>query len=633
MNDARAPAARAAGRERLFSAHTIVLFVLGAVISYLAIAGWFRPFQFTVFAGDDLRLADFVQRDPAALWRPEVKFRPVNSFVTTGLVQASNFEYRRLAGFTVAIHTANALLFFLLLYRALRLPVVFAFGLTVVAMLNRFTTYLYMQEQAIMEGTAIFILLSLFWASLRYAEAPGRWQAAFLAGLFALLVHTHERYLVLALPLGLLGFFSWRQAPGAALILSGGSAAAVALNVGIKTFLLRTPVLIGTTTQPIAFDFGQIGHFFLAGLATIFGINKGPSHLAIADFLESPLWLQALSVLLVIASCLLLASAFATGKMRQRLGWLLFGLASMLALVLAASVTFRQEYRWVYPAFLVLLILFARGLPRSGGRARAAGWLLAFLILGGLGRECYLAQHYPRFYAYHAYEIANDFHRVVAADRQLAARQRIIVREPVPVYSWIFIDQTFARFYKLPPIDFEGEAVDIEAGAPPPLLLGFRSKERRFDLLPTPDAVADTAPGSIEALVARSLELEPREELSTPTKTLLFQARKDGIDVVAAVSPLEISVPVPPGAERLHIKFTHFYALGDGATLFIVASGAEGEVTLLQRNVPPLPADDRPVWRTYQFALPAQVSEVRLKIVSEGDPAADWIAFRDFSFH
>ena len=107
---------------------------------------------------------------------------------------------------------------------------------------------------------------------------------------------------------------------------------------------------------------------------------------------------------------------------------------------------------------------------------------------------------------------------------------------------------------------------------------------------------------------------------------------KNGVNCMAVVAPVEMAFPVPENASVLHICFSHVYAMGDGADLEIAAIGPTGKNLLLSRVVPPLVNNDFPVWRKYEFALPANTQQVELHVFSKTDPVADWIALRDFSF-
>jgi hypothetical protein len=131
--------------------------------------------------------------------------------------------------------------------------------------------------------------------------------------------------------------------------------------------------------------------------------------------------------------------------------------------------------------------------------------------------------------------------------------------------------------------------------------------------------------------VAATLTPDPR--VSTPTKTQLFAMPENGVMCMVAVAPLEITVAPPTGTRTLRVCLSHVYALGDGVDVEIDAISASSSATLLARQIPPLPNNDFPVWRKYELALPVGTEKVQLHVLSKsGDPTADWVGLRDFSF-
>ena len=203
-----------------------ILIAVAALILWLALAAWFNPFQFRVFAGDDLATFSANQASSSPPIRSlgiyYQKFRPVALTVIFFIAKWTNYDFRSIASISLAIHTANALLFFTLLCRTIKLPLALAAGLTVIATFNRFTTYLLMQDEAIMEGVGVALLLLLLIKSLSFLEKPAIGRALVLVGLFALLVYLHERYLALALPLSLLAACHFKGKRRLAIVLGAG---------------------------------------------------------------------------------------------------------------------------------------------------------------------------------------------------------------------------------------------------------------------------------------------------------------------------------------------------------------------------------------------------------------------------
>jgi hypothetical protein len=262
-------------------AETLLLFIAIAIIMWLAIAAWFQPLQFRVLAGDDLRAFARTQTDLQMGFGAEIlhsafhfhKVRPVTTWITSVITKWTKGDFREIASIGLAIHTANAMIFFLLLYRAIGLPLPLSAGMTVIAIFNRFATYLLMQEQAIMEGIGVAVFLLLLIASLSFLERPTIRRSLLLILLFALILNIHERYLVLILPLILLSAGSFSFNRRSSITLASGVTAIALSYLGVKKFVLGAPILVGTGTLPIEFDASQICSFVWHGALNLVGIR------------------------------------------------------------------------------------------------------------------------------------------------------------------------------------------------------------------------------------------------------------------------------------------------------------------------------------------------------------------------
>jgi hypothetical protein len=634
------------GVKPITRAEAALLFIAFAIILWLAIEAWFDPLQFRVFAGDDLGAfgtnpnqmsAASSIRSSALLYH---KFRPVAASISIVIAKWTKCDFREMASIGLAIHTANAMIFFGLLYRAIKLPLSLSVGVTLIAVFNRFATYLFMQDQAIMEGMGIAVFLLLLITSLSFLERPIVRRSLLLTLLFALLVYIHERYLVLALPLVLLSAGNFNFNRKASITLAAGTTVAALSYLCIKKFVLGAPILVGTETRPIEFDISQISSFLWHGALNLVGINSGPAYLSLEDFPGSPVWIQFVSIAAAILSCCLLAGIVGaitlspSGKEKRaaflRLG---FYLSTTAVLLLAASITFRQEYRWLYPAFLVFLCSLGYGLHVSTVRQAWFRPALTGLVLLSLCREVYLTRRHSRYYAFESYQIANNLlatlHNVAGSTHQDA----VLIRGDIPSKEWVFMDGTFSRFYHLPSLEFGAQNSTIEQTDESRLVLDYDASDKSFKIANDRPAVTDQSHRMDYSLLEHSpAALKPDDRWATPTKTPVFLTSKNGVNCMAVVAPVDLNFSVPQGASVLHICFSHLYAMGDGADLEIAALGPGGTNLLLSRVVPPLAKDDFPVWRKYEFILPAGTQQVELHVFSKTDPIADWIALRDFSF-
>lgn len=620
-----------------------LLLSASGLIAWLAIEAWFDPLQFTVLAGDDLINLESSSKSYGAaihFLASFYKFRPVTSFVLWAVTHWTH-DAREMASVGVAIHALNALIFFLLAYRILRVSFAISLGLTLIAILNRFTANLISPGSAIAEGIGVTALLYIVALALLFIERPTIRRASLLAFSFLVIVHIHERFLVLACPLLLIAIGAWAQARASAAVLTLGTAASSLLNFGIKKFWLGTPVLIGGEVRPIDFNISVIGSFLWHGALNLVGINSGPSYLSLEDFSESPFWIRFVSVAAAVLSCCLVAKIVwdtilsPTREARKEVFLQLgFYAATTAVLLLSASITFRQEYRWLYNPYLTFLCVLGLGIRRA---ARLAPWsysLMTGLIVLSISRETYLERRLPNLCYFQAEQAASNLFYTLKHVSGIREKDAVLIRGNVPSHDWIFSGNTFSRTYRLPRLEFATGPVVAEEIEPTEVVVDYNQNDNSFTVAPPPPPLQDrghTMNYSVLEKVAGSMAPNPR--VSTPTKTQLFVMPENGVMCIVAVAPLEVTVAPPTGARTLHVCLSHVYALGDGVDLEVNAISASGSATLLAREIPPLPNNDFPVWRKYEMVLPAGTKKVQLHVFSKsGNLTADWVGLRDFSF-
>jgi len=409
------------------------------------------------------------------------------------------------------------------------------------------------------------------------------------------------------------------------------------LNFGLKKMWLHTPVLVGTETQKIEFNIPQIASFLWRGGLNLVGVNRGPGYLSIEDFFDSSWWMRGISLGAAVLSCLLLAtvaaqSIFRRSRRRAAVPTLAFYALTILVLLLAASVTFRQEFRWLYSAYIVFILLLAEGVRLTRGFSAWPQFAIAALVMLSLAREIYLKQRYERFYGVEAYRVANNLYSTVLNAKTPRANDEIVVRGGVADAGWIFMGTTFAQYYHLPPLEFSDGATAQNGSNQ--LVLEYRPSTRSFTVAQnTTVQRLDWGAMDVSALETASKTFPPIEGLATPTKTRVFPMPLDGQPTIVAVSATEFQVPAPAAAKSLRMSFSHVYPIGDGVDIEIKARTGDGPAQLFEKTVPPLPGSGEPRWREYELPLPSGVTQVEVHVFSKsGDSSADWLALRDFSF-
>ncbi len=631
---------------RLATTLRLLLWLVIPMILYLAICAWYNVFQFTVFAGDDLRSFEAAQRGFTGYNEFTIsvyKFRPVTALLFGVVAYWTNCDFRAVAGFSLGLHTLNGILFFHIVYRQIRCPLLISVGLTAIAVFNRFGTYVFMQDSALTVGLAIALSLLILIVAWSFFERSTVGRAFCLIILYAAVIHTYEPYLVLGLPLVLLGLCTFRANRLSASVVAIGAIVSVLVNVAIKKIFLATPFLIGTTTRPITFDVPQILLFVWRGTLNLVGINAGPTHLSLEDFPESPLWMRvvsvataALSIALVLGALTSIMASERRQKMRSPLFRLTLYASAVAGLLLSASITFRQVYAWLYPAYLAFLAFLGFAVQTSGTRRRGLQLGLICLILLSISRELYLSRRHPQYFAFQAEEIANNLADTLHHIEGIGASDTVLVRGAVPAADWVFMDGAFSQFYHLPALEFIGQDEPMGQTDGSRIVLNYIAADNSFRIDQGKEAAVAASSAhkmNFTALEASAAAFVPNERWSTPTKTPAFRMSKNGVDCMIEVAPVEIVLPVVPSATVLYVCFSHLYAMGDGADIEIVASTGSGSTPLLSSRVPRLINNDFPVWRKYEFALPPGTQHIQLRVLSKTDPVADWIAIRDFSFN
>jgi hypothetical protein len=603
---------------------------------------WLDYDYFQVLAGDDIRCF------PKALQGLEhysnlltsfSRFRPATALLIWISAFLSNGQYSTLIMIGAGLHAFNALLFFALLWKVMRASPGIAMGLTIVATFNRFTAYLIAPELAIMEGAAITTYLVFLWALFRLIDSTKIMWAFFTSLSFFIILHIHERYMVLIGACLMVAVPTYSANRRAGIVIAVCSIAGLAFNFSAKKLFIHAPILMGTTTKAIELNPEAILAFWTDGLLNLLGVNRGPSYLSVLSYSDSPKWIKLLGILSMITVISILYRSFIyayrsmkSTRFDSKLGWklaLLIGLIS--ALLLSASITIRQEYRWLYPAYLSFLILVGAGtrISREAYKIPATQILLASFILIAVTSELAIREFQDNFYARNAYRLANNLYTLIQKSPELKASKEIIIGgDELSISNWVFMGDAFANFYKLPPLVFisspSGNA--LRPMAAPSVM--YQQSSGKFML--SASAVENQANSLSTAVTINP----PVMQISTPNGKPSFAFTLKETDGWMLTSPVELMVQVPRAGKNLKVTFSHALTGGDGVDLAIIAQFAGQESReLLSVHVPALKNVARSEWHFHQLELPENCQSLRISIESKsGDQASDWLFFQAFRF-
>jgi len=404
-----------------------------------------------------------------------------------------------------------------------------------------------------------------------------------------------------------------------------------------------TPVPKGIQDSPIYFTVGTKVKFFFDGLVNLVGINRGPSYLSVRDFLESPAWLKAISLLSAGFAVWLLGgavlAAIRTSPVRSArellrsirpepvvLGTLI------AAIVLSASVTFRQEYRWLYPGYLLFLVLAADSAKHWNAwrGSRVPFLVLSGFLLCSVPREVGIRTHRENFYQYLPCQTTNALHDLISQSSYLKAASVITIGgDEVPVGEWVFMEGMFSRYYGFPPLQFWNGTAGTENLSAPSLVRYDARRKKFFENPRTNDG--RLLPDYTSRVLANARLLGTIEtNLSTPNGTRRVPFTFGESEGWAMIAPVEFAVDRPEKAGFLYLSFSHMWKKAGVVQLQVFAVTNGEDPKLLAVTVPPLQRDAIAEWQDYRVALPATCRAIRVQLLPQGDQSATWLMLRQF---
>jgi hypothetical protein len=167
-------------------------------------------------------------------------------------------------------------------------------------------------------------------------------------------------------------------------------------------------------------------------------------------------------------------------------------------LLLSASITFRQQYSWLYPSYLAFLAFLGSAVMVTRARRASVQLALTCLVFLSLPREIYLARRHSQFFAFQADQIASNLFTTLHHISGIGATDVVLIRGDVPGKSWVFMENRFfsrytfstpfngymfSRFYALPNLEFEEKSSGAEARDRATLVLEYDARSRSFNVL------------------------------------------------------------------------------------------------------------------------------------------------------
>jgi hypothetical protein len=406
---------------------------------------WFGRYHSNALVGDDLY--NWISEHATPSWLAGLhaafiettgsKYRPIANLLALASYHAFGATFPGYKHLDEVVEALNVTLFARLAWLLSR-SLVLTVGLAAVALIARFDIYYVMQGFGGAEGLSItFLLLGLLAARHGLHGNTKGVLAASLA--YAAAIYTYEGTLAMGAVLFLLPLVAtrsgrvWRNDLGWRLGWAMAPVVAAGSNVAVKT-ALGVHFLTGTAGTNIALVPSMVFSFFEQGTATLMGFSMGPDYLSGASWSELPRP-EGLLLGIGFAGTMLLLACATTVRLivrrRPGSGWLarvtefrvlLLGLALGISLLVTASGTIRQDYRFLYGPYLVLLLgaawAFGRWRPVTRRLFPAAAWVTccAVLVAAALSVEVTYNQYATNTYFFSAQAGGDSIYQQVFVD-------------------------------------------------------------------------------------------------------------------------------------------------------------------------------------------------------------------------
>lgn len=213
------------------------------------------------------------------------------------------------------------------------------------------------------------MLYSLIRADERQGNAL-KW-CVFAIVLSFFLIHVHERYIPIAVFLGL----AFIAIPNCRALPRRHFVALLAMCIVLPIFviaykiaILHKPFLVGTGGSQLDFDFGRtVEHLWQVALS-IFGFNEGPEYLVgvrLVSLPWYPAWLLAVTFTIAVVSSIVLGVRGVLVR-RERLTqalqstrWPILFVVLAVLLLVPPILTIRLEQRWLFVPYILILLISA----------------------------------------------------------------------------------------------------------------------------------------------------------------------------------------------------------------------------------------------------------------------------------
>ncbi|PUA39900.1 hypothetical protein C8Z91_07500 [Paenibacillus elgii] len=375
---------------------------------------WFIKLGFHSLMGDDIGAWRFYQGKgllESVFSAGDGKFRPVLNLFQYWLFSVFDVNYQ--AFFIINILFNFVIVYFLykIIFQITKLDII-AFLASAIYITSRFSYYNILQVYGFMEALCLFFLLIMIYYSIKLYKDFKWYYIHIICAFNFLIVFTHERYIVLVPALCLLVFFHpelWKKK----IWLLPAIILPTLLNYAVKKWLFSSGFLIGTGGSTINFDIKLVATFVAAGLANMFGFNAGPTYLNGIDIFRVNSFVNISVGIVTIIVLYFFGIVFFKAYKTKNVFFFRISLIFIVlffSLMLAASITIRQELRWLYAPFIVFIIFFSYVLSKiSLNKMKTC--LLIIICFFIFSNDYYYKKHIGNVFFVYSQQIADSAYK------------------------------------------------------------------------------------------------------------------------------------------------------------------------------------------------------------------------------
>jgi len=331
---------------------------------------WYLPFIQIFPMVDDLRAVRSFSSTSLGqiLSTASINYRPVLLLILYLIINTFGYKMIHYYILNIFLNTIIALLIFRKTSKILNnnyLGFVFSF----LYIISNFGFYGIVQIEGIMELLCLlflFIFLSAIY-DIFYGEAEKAFKYFYIALLsYLLIIFTHERFIVLILPLILTSLYKYKQSTNKKfLLVSNLSILSLLLNIFIKKIVFQIPFFRGTGGQlmkpNISYIFLHIGYH----IKYLFGIHNDDEYLNgiasqnVSGIINLIIFISILSILLIFFIYYFFY-AIKKDKLSESRKSFYFTFLFIITIGLlfgSSSATIRVEQRWIYAPYMISLFL------------------------------------------------------------------------------------------------------------------------------------------------------------------------------------------------------------------------------------------------------------------------------------